>query len=56
MDTSFKASNPDDEDGERIARRTLAAMQAAGFSAELGVEDERAIEVVSSSAIAGTGD
>lgn len=51
METRFKASKHDDEHCEQIARRILAAMKAAGFSGELALADEAAVEVSPSPSI-----
>ena len=55
MDTDVRASKSDDE-CVRIARTILAAMQAAGYSGELDVADDPAIEVVPSPSITSTND
>ena len=46
MGTDVEASRADDEERVRIAWHILTALHAAGFSAELVVADDPAIEVV----------
>ena len=46
MGTDVEASRTDDEERVRIAWHILTALHAAGFSAELVVADDAAIEVV----------
>ena len=46
MGTDVEASRADDEERVRIAWHILTAFHAAGFSAELVVADDPAIEVV----------
>ena len=46
MGTDVEASRADDDERVRIAWHILTALHAAGFSAELVVADDPAIEVV----------